>query len=196
MLGDICDVQKGTTPRIAEYADSGIRLIKFRDIGGGKINWTPGFRSFVKPEFGKRLRQLKVGMTLIGADAHNPEFIGKKVSFADCIPEEPVCYSGEIIAVAPKAGCPAINEWPFLWLSSYDGYKAMQEKVVGVHLNKTPAASIEIPLPPVAEQKRIVGVLNRKMAAVEKARAAAEVQLEAVTALPAALLREAFRGAL
>jgi len=53
-----------------------------------------------------------------------------------------------------------------------------------------------IPLPPVAEQKRIVAVLNRKMAAVEKARAAAEVQLEAVTALPAALLREAFSGTL
>jgi len=55
---------------------------------------------------------------------------------------------------------------------------------------------LSIPLPPIAEQKRIVAVLNRKMAAVEKARAAAEVQLEAVTALPAALLREAFRGAL
>ena len=44
-----------------------------------------------------------------------------------------------------------------------------------------------IPLPPLAEQKRIVGVLNEQMAAVERARKAAKERLEAAQAL-----REAF----
>lgn len=51
---------------------------------------------------------------------------------------------------------------------------------------------IPIPLPPLAEQKRIVAILNEQMAAVDKARAAAETQLEAAKALPAAYLREVF----
>ena len=53
-----------------------------------------------------------------------------------------------------------------------------------------------IPLPPLPEQRRIVAILNEQMEAVEKARAAAEAQLEAANLLPAALLRRAFNGEL
>lgn len=49
-----------------------------------------------------------------------------------------------------------------------------------------------IPLPPLPEQKRIAAILNEQMTAVEKARAAAEKQLEAAKALPAAYLRQMF----
>ena len=42
---------------------------------------------------------------------------------------------------------------------------------------------LPIPLPPLAEQKRIVGVLNEQMAAVERARKAAVERLEAAQAL-------------
>ena len=53
-----------------------------------------------------------------------------------------------------------------------------------------------IPLPPLPEQKRIVAILNEQMATVEKARAAAEAQLNTIKQLPAALLRQAFNGEL
>lgn len=56
--------------------------------------------------------------------------------------------------------------------------------------------SLEVPLPPLAEQKRIAAILKEQLAAVDKARAAAEARLEAVNALPAALLRRAFNGEL
>lgn len=55
---------------------------------------------------------------------------------------------------------------------------------------------LKIPLPPLEEQRRILATLNAKMAAVEKARAAAEAELEAIEALPGALLRQAFEGEL
>lgn len=51
---------------------------------------------------------------------------------------------------------------------------------------------LEIPLPPLSEQRRIAGVLHEQMAAVEKARAAAQARLEAVKSLPAAFLRQVF----
>jgi len=52
--------------------------------------------------------------------------------------------------------------------------------------------SLEIPLPPIEEQRRIAGVLREQMAAVGKARTAAQARLEAVKALPAAFLRQVF----
>jgi type I restriction enzyme S subunit len=43
---------------------------------------------------------------------------------------------------------------------------------------------LEIPLPPLEEQKRIVAILNEQMCAVERARLAAEAGLEAAKVLP------------
>ena len=54
---------------------------------------------------------------------------------------------------------------------------------------------LEIPLPPLAEQERIAGLLTEQLGAVERARAAAAQRLAAAEALPAALLREVFDGA-
>ena len=50
--------------------------------------------------------------------------------------------------------------------------------------------SMEIPLPPLEEQKRITAVLDERMAAVEKARRAAEEMIDAVDSLKNAILRE------
>ncbi|HOO99260.1 MAG TPA: restriction endonuclease subunit S, partial [Bacteroidales bacterium] len=52
--------------------------------------------------------------------------------------------------------------------------------------------SLDLPLPPLNEQKRIAAILKEQLAAVDKARKAAEERLEAIKALPAAFLREAF----
>ena len=49
-----------------------------------------------------------------------------------------------------------------------------------------------IPLPPLAEQKRIVAILDQQMAAVERAKKAAQQRLEAAQALREALLDDIF----
>lgn len=55
--------------------------------------------------------------------------------------------------------------------------------------------SQRIPLPPtLADQKRIATILNDQMAAVEKARLAAEARLAAARALPAAIIQTAFNN--
>ena len=63
-----------------------------------------------------------------------------------------------------------------------------------VEISKTELERFEIPLPPPAEQKRIAGILKEQMAAVERARASAEAQLQAAEHLPAAYLRAVFNN--
>lgn len=62
------------------------------------------------------------------------------------------------------------------------------------HVTKGEVESLEIPLPSLSEQKRIAAILNEQMAAVKRARAVAEAQLEAAKALPAAYLRAVFNS--
>jgi len=62
-------------------------------------------------------------------------------------------------------------------------------------ISRTQLEAIPIPLPPLAEQRRIAARLNEQMAHVARARAAAERELAIINALPAAILRSAFHGA-
>lgn len=56
--------------------------------------------------------------------------------------------------------------------------------------------ALEIPCPPLHEQRQISSMLFEKMVAAEKALKAAEEELQTINALPAALLRRAFNGEL
>jgi type I restriction enzyme S subunit len=60
----------------------------------------------------------------------------------------------------------------------------------------TRIATIPVPLPPLTEQEHIAGVLREQIAAVDKARAAVEEEINTINTLPAALLRRAFNGEL
>jgi type I restriction enzyme, S subunit len=60
------------------------------------------------------------------------------------------------------------------------------------HITKPDFEATMLPLPPLPEQRRIVGILNEQMQEVEKARKATEAQLAAARSLPAAYLREVF----
>jgi type I restriction enzyme, S subunit len=55
-------------------------------------------------------------------------------------------------------------------------------------------ASVHLALPPPTEQRRIAALLSEQMAAVERARVAAQAQLEVAKALPAAFLRAVFES--
>ncbi len=55
-------------------------------------------------------------------------------------------------------------------------------------------ALLEVPLPPLEQQQRIVAVLTERMAAAEQLGKTLEEELDAITKMPAALLRQAFSG--
>ncbi len=93
-----------------------------------------------------------------------------------------------------------LAEWVHAFLRQPAVLEAAAENFAGTvgqqRLPEEYLAALPIPLPPLAEQERIVGVLRARLAGVERLRRALEDQLAAIAALPAALLRQAFHGEL
>lgn len=83
----------------------------------------------------------------------------------------------------------------FFWLWGPFGQQSIRACYQGAAIggiNQSIANLVVVPLPLVSEQKRIAAILDEQVAAVERARAAAEAQLEAAKALPSAYLRQVF----
>ena len=79
------------------------------------------------------------------------------------------------------------------WLLDRSNQSLSRQAVGQQRVPKEFLSNLPIPLPPLAEQKRIVGVLNEQFAAVERAKKAAEERLEAARALREAFLAALFR---
>lgn len=82
--------------------------------------------------------------------------------------------------------------WYLKALSNYLSESCRGATIQG--LTRDFVQAIDIPLPHPSEQKRIAAILKERLAGVQGARAAAETQLEAAMALPAAYLRAIFNS--
>ena len=101
----------------------------------------------------------------------------------------------EALPLLPKG---VSREYVALALRQDETVAYVMRKVTG---SRMPRADVKdllempIPLPPLAEQQRIVAELERKNAVAARLEQAARQQLADLAAMPAALLREGFAGA-
>lgn len=109
------------------------------------------------------------------------------------LPDFPGRCTTEIIPLRPADH---IDRGYLAWLLRRE--ETAQEAMRGKTGSRMPRADMGdllkmmVPIAPLIEQKRIVAILNEQMEAIDKARAAAEAQLDAAKALPAAYLRQVF----
>ena len=165
-LGDILSVKSGSFLPAREMNQSG----RFPVYGGNGINGYHNEFMFEEP-------QIVIGR--VGALCGCVQLTQPKAWITDnalYVDQKKISFDDEFMAICLT----------YLDLNKYAN--SMAQPVVSAKI----IYSIEIPLPPLPEQKRIVAILNEQMAAVEKARAAAEAQLQAAKTLPAAYLREVF----
>ena len=179
-LGDVCEVQNGYAFDSAKFSRSkGTPLIRIRDL---KTNLPSENYS---GDFDKEYL-VEPGDLLVGMDG---EF---------------GCYRwGGPIALLNQRVCrlfPRPSELAREFLSfTLDDYLKEIERETSFttvkHISSRQILGVRLALPPLKEQVRIAGVIGEQMTAVERARPAAEAQLEAAKALPAAYLKEMFESA-
>lgn len=106
-------------------------------------------------------------------------------------------FTNEAIAALPIKDQKIIDKhFLYQFLSFFDWDKASEGdvKVKGKTLNKAKLKEIEIPLPPLPEQQRIVSILDKAFAAIDKAKANAEQNLKNAKELFESYLQSVFEN--
>jgi len=157
----------------------------------GNLIWNDFIRVPADREIIKKY-QLNSGDVLFN-NTNSTDLVGKSAIFTNH--NEPVVYSNHFTRLRTKTEY--LNSGYLASWLVYQWQKRIFENICNRWIGQSAVKadkllSLELPLPPLQEQKRITAILNHRLAAVDKARAAAEAQLEAAKALPAAYLREVF----
>ena len=194
-LGELCDPTKGSSRigpfgsslRKDELSESGIPLIGIENILPNRFEQC--FRRFISTAKYSELKDYTVKpgdvlvstMGTIGRCAIVPDNIETAI-----IDSHLFRFRLDRSEADPTFICYAINGFP-------DLIQQLEKKSSGAimaGLNTTILRECMVPLPPLPEQQRIAGVLREQMAAVEKARTAAQARLDAAMALPASFVSE------
>ena len=187
-LGEICDIVMGKTPpRSDDDAWGGEHVwAKISDLNTETVSWTSETLSDKGAHYCKG-RLLKKGTLLfsfklsIGKTAFAGIDLFTNEAIVGLIPRDPTVLNNRFLRYA---------------LVVHDYSKSSDYAAKGRTLNKKKLNEILIPLPPLAEQKRIVRILDEKLGVIEKAKQAAETQMKAINAMSTAYLRKAFAGEL
>jgi len=157
----------------------------------GNLIWDKFIRVPADEETVSRYRL--VSGDVVFNNTNSTELVGKSALFTGYV--EPVVYSNHFtrLRVVSDSLFPEFLAYSLLLEWQARTFENLCNRWIGQSAVKNDKLlALEIPLPPLSEQKRIAGVLREQMGAVERARAAAEAQRTAAHAIPAAYLRAVF----
>ena len=149
---------------------------------------------WVSQDYVSEEQLLRIGDIVVCMSSGSPSVVGKTASLQKEWAGSVGAFCG-IIRVKRQEH----SQYLSLWLRSSNYLKWRDKQARGANIQNlrfSEFGGMAIPLPPLAKQKQIVADLNQKITATETARVAAEAELDAISALPAAFLRQAFSGAL
>jgi len=189
-VSEIGEAITGNTPPTSDKENLGDELPFFKptDLDAG-YNVREA-RQYLSAKGAKLARVLPTGsvlVTCIGAT------IGK-TGFArvDCATNQQI----NALVVNPKIAIPG---WAFWLFSSPVGQQQIKSKASATTLpilNKSKFEALEFPIPPLAEQTRIVAEVERRLSVVEELESVVTANLQRATRLRQSILQKAFTGGL
>ncbi len=187
-LGEVCKTTSGGTPHRGhiEYFYGNIPWVKSGELKDGYINDTEEKITKLGLD-NSNAKVLPTGTLLIAMYGATVGKLG--------ILEIAAATNQAICAILPNSN--VLTDFLFFFFLYYrkdlinKSYGGAQPNISQELIRKT-----LIPMPAINDQHRIATYLKEKMAYVEKLKVSIEKQLEAINALPQAILRKAFRGEL
>jgi type I restriction enzyme, S subunit len=173
----------------ADYAPEGVRLLQVGDVGRGDLKIKSN--RFISPRRAQELdcTLLRPGDILI---SRMPDPIGRACLLPDLGYEAITAVDVTIFRPRAEALHP---EFAVLYMNSRTWLKAVADRASGATRARISRKNLEqqlIPLPRLSDQRRIAALLTRRLATIDSLARAADAELKAIGALPAALLRRAF----
>jgi len=191
-LGEVCEkIIGGGTPSRGhpEYWDGSIYWLSPSELEEGKLNY---------------VTQTKEKITEEGSQNSNAKLVPLNSVLLSCtasvgkvaINKVPLTTNQQFNSFVLKDGLVISEFVAYYLLYKRDEIKQLGGKTTFTFISKDEISALHIPLPPLETQRRIASYLEEKMAEVEKLCKSIEKQLEAINALPQAILRKVFRGEL
>ena len=198
-LGDVCDADSGVWGDIADGSSSCYPVLRSNNIQDGKMIFDDtAIRRITGPNIieNKRLRTSDI---LVTTSSGSKDLLGKSALFVQPSNGKIYLFSNFTMRLGPKL---EIMEPHFLYfyLQSPEATQILmllQDTTTGLrNLDRKEFLNQAIPIPPLTTQQRIASGLTEKITYAENLKAAIEKQLDAMKALPQAILRNAFSGEL
>ena len=194
-LGDLCEIELGKTPARANSAywdekrETGNVWLSIADLLEAKDKIVVDSKEYVSDKGAAICKLVPKGTLLVSfkLTLGRLAFTGRDVFTNEAIAALTIVNERELS-----------KEFLFYCLCFFDWVKAAENdvKLKGMTLNKAKLKAMPVSFPPLAEQQRIVGLLDEAFESLAAAKANAEQKLAALEALKKSLLHQAFTGEL
>lgn len=181
-VGELCQLQNGSAFKPQDWSTSGVPIIRIQNLNDG----TKPFNYWAGPLDDKV--PVKSGDVLLAWSGTPGTSFGVHVwgRGPGVLNQHIFRVDFSTSAIIPEWFLYAVNHQLDFLISKAHGGVGLR------HVRKAEVEALRIPLPSVEEQRRIVAKLNEQMAAVERARAAAEEQAATAKSIPRVLFLQAF----
>ena len=158
-IDEVAAVFNGKTPPKSEQRDSGHPVLKVKDVDASG-RFLGSFSGYVDADMARKhvKQQLIGGETLVLNAAHNATHVASKTFYA----AEEVTGSlatGEWLIIRWSSDA-VDSRFGSHWINAPDTRFRIRRLIKGIHLYPKDVARLRIPLPPLAEQKRIAEILD------------------------------------
>ena len=172
----------------------GVPVLRMGNIQNGELDFSDlKYLPSQNEEVGKTL--LNPG-DLVFNRTNSPELVGKSAVYKEGHPT--ACFASYLIRVSFPEVC--VPDYVCFFINSQHGRsyiaQVRTQQVGQANVNGTKLAAMPIPLPPLAEQRRIVAEVERRLSVIQQAEATVEASLARAERLRQSILKQAFSGKL
>ncbi|MCW6663323.1 restriction endonuclease subunit S [Aerococcaceae bacterium NML190073] len=156
-LGDICEIVRGNGLQKKDFVESGVPCIHYGQIYTQYGLSTNKTKSFVSPEVASKLKKANTGDIIVATTSENVEDVGKSLVWEG---QGEVCIGGHSCVLRTNQ----LAKYIVYYMQTSIFQKQKEKQVIGtkvIELYPKHLSKIRIPLPPLAEQQRIVDVLDK-----------------------------------
>lgn len=191
-FGQLCRVQGGFAFKSGDYVKEGIPLVRISNLVNGRVQvaddtvFLPPMFADENPDF--LLRKGDVLIAMSGATT------GKMATMEDDLPALLNQRVGRFVLSSAELSNSKFISFLVQQISAKvlkDAYGAAQPNISPGEIEEMP-----VPLPPLAEQTRIVAEVERRLSVVEELESVVSANLQRATRLRQSILQKAFTGEL